>query len=123
VSVIHAPWHTLTVTQVWYCVQGDPDAADMPCRDEDGWCTGHSEAASGLRLEVEHDLTHPADCESLPDFLDCLTADMVCNEKSGDLPAFPGVYRVRAWMDVPRGPFEGSGAGFECVAGLTGGSL
>lgn len=119
-TTIHTPWHTLTVSEVWYCDQAVPDAAQMPCRDEDGWCTGHQAAASGTHVEVEHDLTHPADCESLPDFLDCLTADFVCDDRT-PLPSVPGSYRVRTWMQVPGEQVEGPVSGIEWL-GFAGGA-
>lgn len=115
-TIHHTPWHALTVSEVWYCVQPEPDTADMPCRDEDGWCTGHGEPASGLRPEIQHDWEHPADCESLPDYADCLTADMVCNGNNGSVPTLPGAYRVRAWMRLPDEPVAGSGLECEPVA-------
>lgn len=120
-TVHHTPWHALTVTEVWYCEQADSDAADMPCRDEDGWCTGHGEAASGLHVEIKHDLTHPAECESRPDFLDCLTADMACDNRTF-LPSSPGAYRLRAWMHMPGESLAVPPAGLECELASTGGA-
>lgn len=121
-TIHQAPWHTLTVSEAWRCDQAEPDTADLPCRDEDGWCTGHRKQAPGLRREIEHDLEHPADCESRPDYLDCLTADIGCDGQPDPLPTAPGLYRVRAWMRMPGELFDGPGAGLECVAGLAGGA-
>lgn len=114
-SVHYTPWHTLTVTEVWQCEQACPDTRALPCRDEDGWCTGHSAGATGRRLEIEHDLAHPADCESRPDYLDCLTADLVC-DAGQPLPAESGVYRVCVRMRLPGESLDGIGANLECEA-------
>lgn len=120
-SIHHTSWHALTVTKVWHCGQADPDALALPCRDEDGWCTGHSEGAAGRKSEIQHDLSHPADCESRPDYLDCLTADFVCNAEQ-PLPAEPGAYRVRVRMRLPGESPDGIGANLECEAAQDGGA-
>lgn len=120
-NIHRTPWHALTVTRTWYCDQPGPDAIDKPCRDEDGWCTGHSEEAPGLRSEIEHDLTHPAGCGSRTDFLECPTADLVCDDGNESLPMLPGAYRVRAWVQPADGPIEGPRSGLECESTTAGG--
>jgi hypothetical protein len=103
------PWHTLTVTDAWYCRQDDPDEVALPCRDEDGWCTGHAERADDRYLDPDFDLVHPAECgpEENPN---CLTADLLCGGKA-EAPVSAGSYRIRAL--VPDGSVDGAGATLE----------
>lgn len=121
-TIHHTPWHALAVAEVFYCAQNDaPDTLKLACRDEDGWCTGHAESAPGRVSEIEHDLTHPADCESRTEYLDCLTADLVCADDAV-LPVEPGAYQVRARTHLPQGSSGDAGATLEFTAAQSGGA-
>lgn len=111
-------WHTLTVTRVWYCSQGErhnqrPDELALPCRDEDGWCTGHdAQDGQDRYADLDFDFEHPDDCERGNE-PGCPTGDYVADGGNRGVPSAPGEYRVRAWLRPAADSFDDANAGFD----------